>query len=177
VNTVPFGPQPPETLSPLTAGVLSDGSLQIWGAGPSGLWSTWKETNDANSAWHKWSLFQSLDSTIPYNPVTALAAGRLPNGRLQLWASVQEAEPLNLWRIYTCWKSGVGPTSPWTQWQQFSDTEQFIDTGMQSFAVAPLSDGRLQLWGVTGNWALVSTWKETADPSSDWVPWSSFPSP
>ena len=90
VNAQPFTPQPSETLSSLTAGALSDGRLQLWGSGTSGIWTTWKESSDPNSAWSEWSLFQSFQSAIRYRPTTALSVGRLPDGRLQLWASAQE---------------------------------------------------------------------------------------
>jgi hypothetical protein len=74
-------------------------------------------------------------------------------------------------------RSSTDSNSAWTPWQQFFDTEQFVDTGIQLFTVAPLSDGRLKLWGIDGNWALFSTWKLSQDPSSDWARWSSFPGP
>ena len=41
-------------------------------------------------------------------------------------------------------------------------------------AVAPLPDGRLQLWAVDGAGGVFTTWKADPDPNADWVPWQDF---
>jgi hypothetical protein len=38
--------------------------------------------------------------------------------------------------------------------------------------VAPLPDGRLELWTSTDTGALFTTWKTSTDPNANWVPWS-----
>ena len=45
-----------------------------------------------------------------------------------------------------------------------------------AIAAASLSDGRIQVWLISGN-QIESRWKETIDPSSAWTSWSPFPSP
>ena len=54
---------------------------------------------------------------------------------------------------------------------------------MTSLAVAPLSDGRLQLFALDArNWAsvkptLLTTWKLTNDSNSAWAAWTVFQPP
>lgn len=44
----------------------------------------------------------------------------------------------------------------------------------RSVAVAPQSDGRLQLWVSMSTGQLFTTWKQTPDPDSRWAPWTDF---
>jgi len=40
--------------------------------------------------------------------------------------------------------------------------------------VAPLSDGRLELWVTGGAGGLFTTWRSDTDPNADWAPWFDF---
>ena len=53
----PFTPAPPGTLLPLAMGPLSFPGTQIWGNGPDGLTTTWKQTVGADSGWAPWTPF------------------------------------------------------------------------------------------------------------------------
>ncbi|MGE5765337.1 MAG: M64 family metallopeptidase [Mycobacterium leprae] len=50
----------------------------------------------------------------------------------------------------------------------------FRTAGYPQTAVAPLSDGRLELWATTAAGRLFTTWKVSTDPNADWVPWADF---
>src|SRR5437016_11798787 len=46
-----------------------------------------------------------------------------------------------------------------------------------ALAVANLTDGRLQLWAADQNLNIMTSWKETTDPKSEWTPMSPFQTP
>jgi len=48
---------------------------------------------------------------------------------------------------------------------------------MSDIAVAPLSDGRLQVWFTTADNTLLSRWKANTGPDAQWTDWTSFPTP
>jgi hypothetical protein len=45
---------------------------------------------------------------------------------------------------------------------------------VSAVAVAPLTDGRLQLWMTTSTGQLFTTWKTTTNPNATWAPWRDF---
>jgi hypothetical protein len=45
---------------------------------------------------------------------------------------------------------------------------------VSSVAVAPLTDGRLQLWVTTSTGQLFTTWKTTTSSGASWAPWRDF---
>jgi hypothetical protein len=78
----------------------------------------------------------------------------------------------------SCWKTDTNPNAGWTEWQPFFGSNiPIFGSDVNAVTVAPLSDGRLQLWGNITNGALFTTWKETIDPNAAWSPWSPFPTP
>ena len=54
---------------------------------------------------------------------------------------------------------------------------QFKDAALNTVTVAPLRDGRLQLWGIDTNDRLWTTWKKTTSPTASWTHWSEFFTP
>src|SRR5262249_48867603 len=62
----------------------------------------------------------------------------------------------------------------WTLWSDFLAKVGTLANGARQVAVAPLPDGRLQLWVVDGAGGFWSTWKTTTDPNADWTPWEDF---
>lgn len=125
------------------------------------IFSTWGGAD--NSEWPGWEPFQQVPDN---NNAWQLAVGQLPDRRLQMWAFSNTAPTL-----YSCWKETPDADAPWTPWTSFEGT---FEPGVLSLAVAPLSDGRLQLWALDNNNAISSTWKLTTDPNSGWEPWSAF---
>jgi len=122
------------------------------------IWTTWKQSTDPNADWAPLSGFQSLGA-----PVTALAAGQLPDGRVQLFAAANNG-------VYTCWQRR-SPSADWTAWS----VAHSFSAPITSLTVAPVSDGRLQLWAVDASGNLYTTWKITRQPGSQWTAWSNFP--
>jgi hypothetical protein len=147
---------------------LSDERLQLWVTDANGgLSSCWKTTADANASWTRWSDFFAEVGGLP-GGARGLAVGRLPDKRLQLWAVDGNG---GLW---SCWKVTTDPSAGWTRWSNFLAAVGGLPVGARQVAVAPLSDGRLQLWVVDANGGLWSSWKHTTDPNSGWTGWNNF---
>ena len=51
------------------------------------------------------------------------------------------------------------------------------ELGVKQIAVAPLPDGRLQLWAIDTNGQLWSCWKQTTEIGALWTEWSRFKMP
>ena len=49
-----------------------------------------------------------------------------------------------------------------------------LPAGARQAAVAPLPDGRLELWVVDASGGLSTTWKVSAQPNANWSPWENF---
>jgi hypothetical protein len=96
--------------------------------------------------------------------MSSMAVGPLNDKRLQIW----RIEAGELW---SCSKTTTDSNSPWTAW-----TQGWIASGTpfqaSALAVAPLSDGRLQLWATDDSGNLRSCWKTTTDSNSPWTPWT-----
>ncbi|MEH2539201.1 FAD-binding protein [Bradyrhizobium sp. AZCC 1699] len=148
---------------------LSDRRLELWvtdGAG--GLFTTWKETTDPNAAWAPWVDFLAEVGGLQEG-VAQVAVAPLSDGRLELWATGTAGG------LFTTWKATTDPNADWAPWVDFLAEVGGLPEGVAQVAVAPLSDGRLELW-VTGTaGGLFTTWKATTDPNADWVPWEDFP--
>jgi hypothetical protein len=151
----------------ILAARLPDNQIQLWfnspmvGLADSPIFSTWGGA--VNSEWPGWEPFQQVPDN---NNAWQLAVGELPDRRLQLWAFSNTSSVL-----YSCWKETPDAESIWTPWTSFVGT---FERGVSSLAVAPLSDGRLQLWALDGNNAIWSMWMLTVDPNAGWAPWSPF---
>lgn len=143
-------------------GNISDNRPQIFATNGSGtLYSCWKQSTDASSAWTAWSPFEA----IPGGGAHAVAAGRLPDGQLQLFATNAAGT------VYTCWKSTTDPSASWTAWSAFNN----VGSGVTQLAIGPLSDGRLQLFAISSGGSISSCWKATTDSHSAWTSGSAFP--
>ena len=152
----------------VTAAALPDGRLQLWmtdGAG--GLLTTWKTSPAPNAPWVAWSDFLAEVGAIPTG-VAQVAVGRLPDGRLELWA-VDRAGGL-----FTSWKTNSSANAPWAGWADFIAEAGAVPAGVVQVAVAPLPDGRLELWATDGAGGLFTTWKLITNPNAGWTPWSDF---
>jgi len=87
---------------------LPDGRPQVWSVNRFGdMHSTWKTTEDSNSAWVPWSTFEA-----PAN-VVAFAAEPLSDGRIQLWAADRDGA------MYSTWKKSTDPNAEWLPWEPF----------------------------------------------------------
>lgn len=94
--------------------------------------------------------------------VTAIAP--LSDGRLQAWSVDYNG---NIWSRE---KTTTSSSSSWTPWVAFQGLEEMAIT----IAVAPLSDGRLQLLATDNYGKVWSCWKQTTESTSPWSPWTSF---
>jgi hypothetical protein len=166
----------------VAAAPLSDGRLQLWAgvtnpltSGPKAqLLSTW---NDGTGGWTNWSDFLTdvPRGALPDQPIGAVAAAPLPDGRLQLFAVLRAGWGSG--RIFTTWKTSTHPDAGWSPWSDFLQEQPSaaISQGdINAIAVAPLSDRRLQLWVVAANYWLYTTRKTTTHPNAEWSPWANF---
>jgi hypothetical protein len=97
-----------------------------------------------------------------------VAVSRLSDGRLELWASTAQGG------LFTTWTLTTDPNADWAGGSDFLAEVGPLPGAVTSVAVAPLSDGRLELWASTAQGGLFTTWKLTTDPNADWAGWSDF---
>jgi hypothetical protein len=145
----------------ITAGRLSDGRIQLFATTQSEVLTTWKETTSSTAQWAPWSTFYSTSDD------DMITAAQLPDGRLQLWRLNRHG---GLW---SRWKVTTNSTAQWTEWSVFHAPGEKLT----SFAAAPLSDGRLQLFAADSTGAMFSAWKENRSPDAPWTPWTPFARP
>ena len=162
-------------VGPLPAGAthvavapLSDGRLELWVTLADGrLFTAWQNQTDPVVAWTGWTDFLAVAGSIPTG-VAQVAVARLPDGRLQLWATAVNGH------LFTSWKTHTDPNAGWTAWSDFQAEVGAVQSGVSHVAVAPLSDGRLELWATAGNGRLFTTWKTTTSPNATWTGWHDF---
>lgn len=147
---------------------LSDKRLEVWAVdGQGGLFSTWKLTTHPDANWAEWSNFYNETGLLPAG-AREVAVAPLPDGRLHLWAIDTAGN------LFTTWKTSTDPNATWVPWSNFFTEVGQIPGGVQSVAVSPLPDGRLELWASGTQGGLFTTWKVDPHPDSNWAPWSDF---
>lgn len=155
---------------------LSDQRLELWATTSTGqVFTTWKTTTDPNADWAPWTSFLAsgggLPGTLPTD-VVDVAVAPLPDARLELWATTAGGQ------VFTSWKATTHPDADWVPWWNFmaagSGLPGTLPDGVRRIGVAPLSDGRLELWVTTATGQMFTTWKATTHPDADWVPWWNF---
>ena len=100
--------------------------------------------------------------------MSRIAVGRLSDGRLEFWSTTAQGG------LFTTWKLTTDPNADWAGWTDFLAEVGALPGAVTAVAVAPLPDGRLELWAATAQGGLFSTWKLTTDPNADWAPWFDF---
>src|SRR5690349_8417453 len=86
---------------------LPDGRLQLFVISGGKLLTMWKQTTDANSAWSSLIAF----SPAPSGTVNDVAAGKLPDGRMEIFVTGSSG-------ILTSWKNTKDPLSSWSGWSR-----------------------------------------------------------
>ena len=152
-----------------TVGQLSDGRMQMWVMDADfAIWTTWKQSTVPNASWTNWQSFN------PATPGMVLAAGNVSDGALQIWAKVYTAESEGFstsGALMSAWKVTSDPNSSWTTWQDPFLPELVSGAYKDACGAGQLSDGRLQLWGVTSDGKLHTTWKSSTNPNAAWTDW------
>jgi hypothetical protein len=147
---------------------LSDGRLELWVSTEQGqLLTAWKTTVNPDAPWTLWSDALAESGPLP-GTVTDIGVAPLPDGRLELWVSTNQGQ------LSTTWKTAVDPDAAWTSWSDFLAEVGPLPSTVTDVAVAPLSDGRLELWARTDQGRLLTTWKTTTNPDATWAGWSDF---
>ena len=147
---------------------LSDGRLQLWAIdGLGGVFSSRKVDVGSEADWTDFGEFLTESGPLP-GAAAGLAVARLSDGRLQLWVTLANS------RLLTTWQTQTDPNIAWTGWIDFLAKVGLLPASVAHVAVAPLSDGRLELWATTANGGLFTTWKNQADPNANWSGWSNF---
>jgi hypothetical protein len=103
-------------------------------------------------------------ASAPARSANFIAAGDLPDGRIQVFAIQANGQ------IESRWKTSADPNSGWTQWSSF----QSPGGAVTSIAVGYLSDKWIQLFATKADGSVVSCWKVSTDPNAGWTPWSPF---
>lgn len=146
-----------------TAGSPKDGRLQFFVVDRSlQLWSTQKQTSDANAHW------------TPLSPIDtgqvraySIAVSRLGDGYLQLFIVDTSTQ------IWTTRQQTMNYSDGWSPLSPFQTTQ----TGARFITAGHLSDGRLQLFVVDYSDQIWTTWQQTSDPNAEWTSLSLFEAP
>jgi hypothetical protein len=175
-------------------GVPAAGRLQVWANGPSalqsesGLYTTRKSTEAPSSPWEPWTSFTAPPPTNFGAVTQELEAVPLVDGRVQLWAELNQV-PVGTALGIQLWSTVMAASSPesWSAWQQFDLAD--AAPVMLNITAAPLPTGETAAWalgapslsevypalvymslrqGVPGN---------PNEPLSQWGPWSLFEVP
>jgi hypothetical protein len=155
-------------VSALAVARLPDLRLELWANdGIGNLFSTWKWATNPDADWVPLMSFLGEVGPLPA-AVTALAVAPLPDGRLELWASTADGG------LFSCWKTTTDPNATWTGWADFAADAGALPAAVTALAVAPLPDGRLELWASTADGGMFSCWKTTTDPNATWTGWADF---
>ena len=145
-------------------------------------------TKFSQRAYADWRAWTEHPSGPPPRGAHQSAPAPLPNGALQLWVVTSAGQ------IWTTWQRApvepginVGATIPaiphapfeWRRrWEDYlHDVGPLPPVAAKAVhvAVAPLSDGALELWVVDDLGGLWTTWKTSVSPSASWQkPWEDF---
>src|SRR5438034_1118427 len=97
-----------------------------------------------------------------------LAVAPLSDGRLEVWVTDGQGG------LFSTWKVDTDPNAAWSGWDDFLAEVGPLPADVNQVAVAPLPDGRLELWASDAQGGLFSTWKTSTDPNATWSGWSDF---
>ena len=141
---------------------MSNKALHLWAVDTNNvLWTCWKTSADPDADWSAWGQHGGISN------VTQVAAAPLSNGALQLWA----VDTGNV--LWTCRKNGTKWDVGWTAWSKHSSPIEKV----KQIAVAPLSNGALQLWAVDAGNSLMTCWQTGPKWNAGWSAWSKHGSP
>jgi hypothetical protein len=87
---------------------LSDGRLELFVVSDGKLMTSWAKNYDGDPAWVPLIPF----NPAPTGPITSVSAGRLLDGRLQVFVTGPNG-------ILVSRKQGVDPNAGWTLWKAF----------------------------------------------------------
>jgi hypothetical protein len=147
---------------------LPDGRLESWVVTANGgIFSTWKVDTGSNADWAPWFDVIADRGALPA-AAEQVAMGRLSDGRLESWVVTANGG------LFTTWKTNTDPNADWAPWADFLAEVGPVPGGVLQVMAASLPDGRIELWAVTRNGGLFTTWKVNTDPNSNWAPWTDF---
>ena len=173
-SALPLNPPPPQNTQVVTEGSvvpLSDGRLQVWLMGSTGLLSPssqlyfegtlWSRVQTSQAGisytgtqdWSQWKAFPNLPAGSFYSDPTAC---HLPDGRTQLWV-IGESLPVNppvplTYTVWTCIRESApgnltDPLSGWGPWTAFEQLVPANANGpVRSIRATNDGNGRAYLW-------------------------------
>jgi hypothetical protein len=149
--------------------------------------------------WSAWGVFPPLPAAAngKSQVIGEMAASQLANGAIQIFAASTTAligppdsgDPASGGTLYTIWQDAEGKWP--SAWQTFPlppggnkillsglglyglANEWYLDF-MSTLALAPLPDGRLELFAIDDQGELWTTWQISTDPSAAWANWVSL---
>lgn len=146
------------------AALNTEGRLEFFSIGVDGLFHIWQVV--PNGGWFDWFLHGTPAGTgFSIVGGTPLALAPSADGRLELFAVGDDG---NLYHL-----SQVAPSDGWSDWISHGVPQgALLD---RTLALAPNTDGRLQLFALGQDGNLYSIWQVV--PNGGWSDWSSFGAP
>ena len=126
------------------------------------LKAAWQSWNGLSAAWND---LQNWSKPTP--AVSHVAVGSLASGLLQLWVITPGGA------LKTASMTGSDPGTDWTDWSDWPHAT----AALSAVSVAPLMDGRLQIWGITRDGKLKTAWQIHTNPTSGWSDWHDHSAP
>ena len=155
-----------------SVGYLPDDRMQLFVSDGQNVWSIYKLTADANSAWSNWT---SLGSPALGSPSSifgnTIAVGQLPDFRMQIFIVEHDQINSTLGNIYTMYKLTTDPDSPWSNWTSLGSPG---GSYAGDVAIGYLPDDRMQIFICTSDGTVYTMYKLTTDPNSAWSGWTSL---
>jgi hypothetical protein len=163
-------------ISIAAVGQLKDGRMQLFGVGAGTgadldqLWTNWKSDTEINSKWSGWQLF----TPGPVAVTEFVAAASRSNGLLQIWTgggSRPNPDEVMTGPVQSTWQTSSSPSVAWNAWQSPFLPQLSAVALTQHGAAGQLADSSDQIWTITSDGMLHSTW--WTSPSPTWANWIS----
>ena len=149
-------------MSQLLTASLADGRLQLWFIDTFGKLTSRSQTSvGVDATWTAWADFPSPSTS----GLKSIAAGPLPaDHRLQLWAVD------NMDTLWSASQVSTTTNDGWTAWSVFPGTGSAGN--LEAIGVAPLEDGRLQVWIIQSFTEVWIVRMISQDISMGWTQWT-----
>ncbi|NOJ91430.1 hypothetical protein HMI51_00490 [Corallococcus coralloides] len=144
-----------------------DGRGRLWAVNERYVWSCAKSTPASDAPWTQWSTYWSQPaSTLPGIQAAQVAAAKLPDGHVELFALAADG---TIWGLVE--STSGGDTPQWNAWQPPIPAPSGVKP--VEIAVGAIAGGRLQHWCIGTDGKMYSRFQRD-EPSLPWSDWNEF---